>query len=256
MTYQQENAHTTDRWCAEGWIWGIPITHETYLAACRGTWDVYLTPTKPVPHEWFGTLRGKRLLGLASGGGQQIPIFSALGAYCTVLDLSAKQCESERLVAEREGYQVRILQEDMTRPLPFPDESFDLIFHPVSNCYIENPEPVFRECFRILKPGGVLIGGYDTGINYLFDESEECVVQPLPFNPLRDPKLYEESLKSNSGIQFSHTVGEQLGGQLRAGFLITDVYDDTNGTGRLHEFGVPTFLAVRAQKPAACGRKL
>ena len=131
-----------------------------------------------------------------------------------------------------------------------------MIFHPVSNCYIENPEPVFRECFRILKPGGVLIGGYDTGINYLFDESEERVVQPLPFNPLRDPKLYEESLKSNSGIQFSHTVGEQLGGQLRAGFLITDVYDDTNGTGRLHEFGVPTFLAVRAQKPAACGRKL
>jgi len=39
-----------------------------------------LTPTKPVPREWFGDLKGKKLLGLASGGGQQMPIFTAAGA--------------------------------------------------------------------------------------------------------------------------------------------------------------------------------
>ena len=96
-----------------------------------------MTPTKPVPRDWFGLLKGKKVLGLASGGGQQMPIFSALGAKCTVLDYSLKQIESEKMVSEREGYQIRIIQGDMTKLLPFEDEEFDLIFHPVSNCYVE-----------------------------------------------------------------------------------------------------------------------
>ena len=99
-----------------------------YEQALKGQWGVYLTPTKIVPHEWFGGLAGKRLLGLASGGGQQIPIFTALGAKCTVLDYSPKQCESERMVAEREGYEVEIIEGDMTKRLPFADETFDLIY--------------------------------------------------------------------------------------------------------------------------------
>ena len=90
--------------------------------------------------------------------------------------------------------------------------------------------------------------GVDTGINYLFDEEERCLTYPLPFNPLKDPQLYEVSMKNDWGIQFSHTLEEQLGGQLKAGFLLTDLYEDTNGEGRLHEFGVPSFVATRAVK--------
>lgn len=153
------------------------MSHETYARALDGQWGVYLTPTKTVPREWFGELKGKRVLGLASGGGQQIPIFTALGAVCTVLDYSSRQCESERMVAAREGYRVEVLQADMTRRLPFEDESFDLIFHPVSNCYVERVEPIFQECFRVLKKGGALLGGYDTGVNYIFDAAADSSVR-------------------------------------------------------------------------------
>ena len=103
MDYQEINARTIDRWVEEGWEWGRPITHEVYAAAQHGEWDVLLTPTVPVPHAWFGDLRGRRVLGLAAGGGQQMPIFAALGADCTVLDYSEKQLASERMVATREG---------------------------------------------------------------------------------------------------------------------------------------------------------
>jgi ubiquinone/menaquinone biosynthesis C-methylase UbiE len=99
-------------------------------------------------------LKGKRVLGLASGGGQQMPIFAALGAICTVFDYTEAQLESERMVSEREGYPIAIVQGDMTKPLPFEDGSFDLIFFPVSNVYIEEAKPVFKECYRILKKGG------------------------------------------------------------------------------------------------------
>lgn len=193
-------------------------------------------------------MKGKKILGLASGGGQQIPIFTALGAECTVLDYSQKQCDSEKAVALREGYEVNILQADMTKRLPFEDEMFDLIFHPVSNCYVEEVEPIFKECYRVLKKGGVLLGGYDIGINYVFDDQEERVTYSLPFNPLKDEKLYEESMKNDWGIQFSHTLEEQLGEQLKAGFRLVDLYEDTNGEGNLHEHHIPSYVAVRAVK--------
>lgn len=145
MEYQELNAEIINKWCQEGWEWGQPITHEIYENAKKGLWGVYLTPTKLVPKEWFGDLQGKKLLGLASGGGQQMPVFTALGAVCTVLDYSGEQCRSEKIIAEREGYSIEIIQEDMSKKLPFDDESFDIIFHPVSNCYVEKVDTIFKD---------------------------------------------------------------------------------------------------------------
>jgi len=249
MNYQDINAKTIDRWVEEGWEWGQPISHETYLRAVEGEWDVLLTPTKPVPHAWFGELRGKKILGLASGGGQQMPIFAALGAECTVLDYSTRQLESERAVAAREGYDIRIIRADMTKPLPFADGEFDLIFHPVSNCYIAEVKPLFRECHRILRQGGVLLSGLGNEVNYLVNGDERTIVNRMPFDPLKNPEQMEELQKEDCGVQFSHTVEEQIGGQLEAGLVLTHIFGDTNGEGYLHELGVECYLATRAIKP-------
>lgn len=249
MNYQDKNAETIDRWVEEGWEWGIPLTHEEYLAAKGGKWNVLLTPTKPVPHEWFGSLKGKKLLGLASGGGQQIPVFSALGAKCTVLDYSPSQLESECAVASREGYEVEIIRADMTKPLPFKDGEFDIIFHPVSNCYVEKVEPIFKECYRVLKKGGIFLAGLDNGLNYVFEDDDESTVKnSLPFNPLKNPEYMRQLEVADCGVQFSHTLEEQIGGQLKAGFTLTDIYEDYNGEGLLREKHIPTFVATRAIK--------
>ena len=249
MGYTDINAETIDRWVENGWEWGVPISQEQFRAAVSGDWQMLLTPVKPVPREWFPPLRGAKVLGLASGGGQQMPIFAAQGAECTVLDYSERQLESERMVAAREGYAIEIVRADMTKPLPFPDASFDLIFHPVSNCYIEDVQHVWDECFRILRPGGLLMAGLDNGFNFLFGgEDEQEIRYSLPFNPLRDPKLMEDLRQTDSGVQFSHTLEEQIRGQIRAGFRLLDLYEDTNGSGFLHEHGVPTFWATLAQK--------
>ena len=248
MEYQDINANTIDRWVEGGWEWGKPISHETYMNALRGVWDVYLTPTKPVPHAWFGELRGKHLLGLASGGGQQMPIFAALGAVCTVLDYSPRQLESERIVSEREGYAIDIVRADMTKPLPFDDGEFDIVFNPVSNCYVREVEPIWRECFRVLRPGGALLAGTDHYINYIIDEAEERIVNRLPFDPVANPDQRALLEAQDAGMQFSHTLEEQIGGQLRAGFRLMELYEDTNGSGRLHELNIPCFLAMRSVK--------
>ena len=54
----------------------------------------------------------------------------------------------------------------------------------------------------------------------------------------------------NAGVQFSHSLEEQIGGRLEAGFMLLAIYEDTNGEGRLHEMNIPTYLAMRSVKPA------
>ena len=132
---------------------------------------------------------------------------------------------------------------------PIDHETFDMILHPVSNCYVEEVLPIWRECYRILKKGGRLLAGLDNGFNFLFNEDDEKeIIHTLPYNPLKNPELYAESIKNNWGIQFSHTLDEQIRGQIQAGFTLRDLYEDTDGFGLLHQHGVPTFWATLAIK--------
>ena len=234
MNYTDQNSKTIDRWIENDWEWGIPITHEQFVAAKNGDWQMVLTPTKPVPKGWYPELSGKKVLGLASGGGQQMPIFAALGADCTVLDYSEKQIASELTVASREGYHINAIRADMTKPLPFADESFDLIFHPVSNCYIEDLQPTWNECYRVLRHGGVLMAGWTNPIMYMFDdealdsrEAPLIVRNKLPYNGRLEVEKGAE-LTLDTGYQFSHTLEAQIGGQLKAGFMLKDFYEDSD----------------------------
>ena len=246
--YQDINAKTIDRWIEDGWKWGIPISHDEYERAQKGDWSVVLTPTKKVPSEWFGNLKGKKILGLASGGGQQMPLFTAAGAICTVLDYSSKQLESEREVASREGYNIEIIRADMTKRLPFEDETFDIIFHPASNCYVKDVKSIFKECYRVLKKGGILLAGLGNEINYIVASDETTIINHMPFDPLVNAEHEKQLKDDDGGMQFSHTLEEQIGGQLEVGFRLLDLYEDTNGEGRLHELNIKTFIATKAIK--------
>lgn len=247
MNYTDINSKTIDSWNKDGWEWARMIDHETYEKALNGDWGVYLSPTKTVPKDWFCEMKNAKILGLASGGGQQMPIFSALGSKCTVMDYSKEQLKNEEIVSKREGYDINIVHGDMTKIFPFEDESFDLIFHPVSNCYIEDVSHVWKECFRVLKKGGILLAGFDNEINFAFDENDN-LKYVLPYNPLKDEELLKAGLANNDGVQFSHSIEEQIGEQLKAGFMLCDIYGDTNGFGILHEHNVATFYCTKALK--------
>jgi SAM-dependent methyltransferase len=175
--------------------------------------------------------------------------FTALGADCSVLDYSDKQLASEKYVADRENYKINIVKADMTKKLPFNDETFDIIFHPVSNCYIENVCHVWNECYRILKKGGVLLAGMDNGINFLFNDVDTSleITNKLPFNPLKNKDQLKRLGENDNGIQFSHTLEEQIGGQLKSGFILKDLYEDYDNGGLLKEY-IPTYIATRSIK--------
>jgi hypothetical protein len=94
------NSRAWDRQVERGNRWTIPVGPEEVAGARRGDWWVVLTPTRPVPADWFPPLPGLAVLCLASGGGQHGPILDAAGANVTVLDDSPVQLARDRLVAD------------------------------------------------------------------------------------------------------------------------------------------------------------
>ncbi|MFE4570915.1 class I SAM-dependent methyltransferase [Paenibacillus chitinolyticus] len=233
--------------------WTVPVSSEDIQQAKAGNWSIVVTSVKPVPKAWFPELPGKKVLCLASGGGQQGPILAAAGADVTVLDFSESQLEQDALVAKRDELSIRTVLGSMTDLSMFDADSFDLIVHPVSNLYVPEIQPIWQEAFRVLKPGGSLISGFMNPVFYLFDWDlqEEGVLQvkhSIPYLEL-DYSTEEEIAKNRIPLEFGHTLEQQLQGQIDAGFLIAGFYEDTFGGEKLLDRYTNSFMATRAVKP-------
>lgn len=222
---QQSNSGS--RWC-------IPVDSETIRSARSGDWSVILTPNKVVPRSWFGELSGRKVLCLASGGGQQAPVLAAAGASVVSFDNSDEQLAKDQLVADRDELDLTIVQGDMADLSVFEDGIFDLIFHPVSNVFSEDIRPVWKECSRVLKQGGRLLSGFMNPMFFLFDHEEAektgllQVKYSLPFSDLKS--LSQEKLdrirREKLAYEFGHTLEDQIGAQIEAGFAICGLYED------------------------------
>jgi SAM-dependent methyltransferase len=237
--------------------WTVPVTAEQIERARAGDWHILLTATRPVPRSWFPILNHCRVLCLASGGGQQGPILAAAGANVTVFDLSPNQLARDREVAESNQLTIETIEGEMTDLGCFADESFDLIVHPISNCFVADVNPVWRECSRVLRPRGSLLAGFMNPVSYLFDVESDGTRGPLevrnsiPYSDLESltEEHRERFLAAGEPFEFGHTLDDQIGGQLRAGLMLTHMYEDREppGDDPLSRF-IDSHVATRAIK--------
>lgn len=234
------------------------VSPEEVAAARQGRWPLYLSDCKPVPKDWFPSLQGLKVLCLASGGGQQAPIFAVLGADVTLLDASARQLARDRFVAERDNLSIRLVEGDMADLSIFADDSFGLIFNPPSTLFIPDVAPVWRACYRVLQPGGMLMTGFLNPDEFVFDsvalDSEGAfeVKYPLPYveQETLSQEAREERIRTKAMFHFSHTMEAQLGGLTQAGFVLTGFYEDRRpeADGNPIRQFMPSYYVVCAQK--------
>ena len=152
----------------------------------RESGSVVLTENIPVPQKWFPPLKGADVLCLASGGGQQGPIFAAIGADVTVFDNSPGQLKQDQLVAEREALSIQTMEGDAADLSVFTDESFDLVFNPCSTVFMQDVRAVWKEAYRVLRPGGILMTGSMNPVHYIFDlyKADEGILGDCAFHPI------------------------------------------------------------------------
>lgn len=256
MNIVEYNRQAWDELVARKNRWTVPVTSAVIQAAWNGAWSIVLTPTKPVPREWFPPLQNLRVLCLASGGGQQGPVLAAAGARVTVLDNSPKQLAQDRAVAQRDGLELETVAGDMADLGQFAAGTFDLVVHPCANNFVPQVRPVWREAHRVLRAGGILMAGATNPARFIFDEAlarqgELKVRHALPYSDQTHLTEAEQAglVAAREPFVFSHSLTDLLGGQIDAGFVLTALYEDKAEDDVISKY-LPGFLATRALKPA------
>jgi SAM-dependent methyltransferase len=235
--------------------WTIPVKKEVLGAARQGEAKIVLTPYKAVPQGWLGEIRGKAVLCLASGGGQQGPVLAAAGARVTVFDNSEEQLRADRKLSDEHGLGIETVQGNMQDLSCFPDQVFDLIIHPVSNCFIDDIHPVWAECYRVLKDNGALLSGFCSPLVYMVDweaaeKTGRCELKyPIPYSDVDSlsPAARQAYIRDKIPFEFGHSLSDQIQGQIGVGFLIAGFYED-KGDEHLDQF-TDSYIATRAIKP-------
>lgn len=235
--------------------WTHPVAPDVIARARQGDWSVLLTETLPAPREWFPPLQAAEVLCLASGGGQQGPVLAAAGAKVTVFDNSPAQLAQDRLVAEREGLDIRLVEGDAADLSFFPDACFDVVFNPVSTLFMPDVRAVWKEAARVMRPGAVLMSGLMNPVCYMFDFAKLDagilqVAHSIPYSDVKDlsKRELEAIIEQGYPLEFGHSLTNLLGGQLDAGLILTALYEDYKTDSPLSNFH-PSYIATRAVKP-------
>ncbi len=130
-------------------------------------------------HGVLNDVRGKHVLCLASGGGQDSVAFGLLGAEVTVLDLSDVQLQRDQLGAVHHGLQTKCIQGDMRDLSVFSDDQFDIVWQVYSINFVPSVEPVFKGVKRILKTGGIYFLQFANPFTMGVDEKWDGNAYPL-----------------------------------------------------------------------------
>ncbi len=209
------------------------------LASANVEWSrPFLDYTPEKAAEYIGRygiiqdVAGKKVLCLASGGGQDSVCFGLLGADVTVMDLSDVQLERDRQAAEHHNLKVAALQGDMRDLSIFPANTFDVVWQPYSVNFVPSVTPVYREVARVLKPGGIYYMQFANPFTHAADD-EAWNGQAYPLNrPYTDGEditayfphwdLWQEDgsvMKLTGPHEFRHNLSTVLNTMAQNGFI-------------------------------------
>jgi SAM-dependent methyltransferase len=233
----------------------MPVDEAVIDRARKGILELHLTPTKQIPASWIQNIAQKKLLGLASAGGQQGPILAAAGARVTIVDLSPEQLKQDQICCKKFGLKIATIQSDAADLSMFEPASFDLILNPVSNCFFPNLSTVWRECARVLKPGGLLLYGFINPVAYQFDYEEANgghyhLKYHAPYSDHESLSKEEKTrfIYPEAPLEFGHSLSDQISCLLHEGFVVEDLYEDNWGDERGLDKFFPSFIAIKARR--------
>jgi SAM-dependent methyltransferase len=209
---------------------------------------------------WLGgSVKGKKILCLAAGGGRHSVLFAAAGAEVTVVDISGKMLELDRKVALETGLKFEIIQASMDRLTMIGPDRFDIVVQPVSTCYVPEIGLVYLEVARVLKMDGLYISQHkqpaslqsflDPGGNgYVLSEP---YFRKAPLPPVQKPSL----LRERGAVEFLHRWDQLLGELCKSGFVIENIAEPRHGRddaapGSFEHrcFYLPPYIKIKARK--------
>lgn len=189
-------------------------------------------------HGILKDVSGKRVLCLASGGGQDSVAFGLLGADVTVFDLSDEQLVRDRQAATHHGLRTTTIQGDMRDLSIFPTNYFDIVWQVYSINFVPDVDPVIRGVARVLKPQGVYFlqfanpfvqsvddeswNGSAYPLNHLYRDGEDLTER----FPDWDVEQADGSIfKVTSPHEYRHTLSTMMNTMVTNGFVLAGLWE-------------------------------
>lgn len=219
---------------------------------------------KPALFAMIGDVKGKRMLDLGCGYGENCRVFSAGKANSVVgIDLSRKMLE----VAERENKTANIEYYN----LPMEDiqslgRTFDIAVSSLAMHYIKDYGELMKRIYSLLNPGGILVFSQEhplttapiAGAEWV--KNEDGRVDHYRLADYARTGKRSVSWIVDGVIKYHRTFSDLLNGLIRAGFLIEEVEEPVPtpetiqrllySEKSLHK---PNFLVIKARKPKPLG---
>ncbi len=146
-----------DQWASTIDVETIPVA--AYFEACTAPENRFIL-------RQLGDIRGKLLLDLGCGAGENSVYFAQRGAHCIASDYSPGMVDVAMQLAAAHGVSItgRVIN---AMAIDYPDNSFDIVYAANLLHHIPDPMMTIREMHRVLKPGGQM-----------------CIWDPLRHNPV------------------------------------------------------------------------
>jgi ubiquinone/menaquinone biosynthesis C-methylase UbiE len=169
----------------------------------------------------FRDVKGKDVLCLASAGGQQSVAFGLLGARVTVFDFCEKQLEMDQQAAAHHGYDITTVVGDMRDLSALATNSFDLVYHAISICFVPDTREVYTGVARVLRPGGIYRVGHINPATYGMEED----AWDGEGYRIMEPN-YHGLVERADAKEYRHSLSDIIMGLVEKGFVLESVDND------------------------------
>ena len=206
-----------------------------------------------------GSLDNRRVLCLAAGGGTHGPLLAMAGADVIVVDFSSTLLQIDQHIANENHLRLRTVQTSMDDLSVFESASFDCVVQPVSTCYVQVVERVYREIARVLRPGGLYASQHKTPYSLQGDEQPTGngynVGVPCISGRTANPTKGGSTIREKDIIETIHSIDSLIGGLCRCGFVVEDVVEPphadawaASGTPEHRAQFLPPYLKIKARR--------
>ncbi len=177
----------------------------------------------------LGDIKGKSIIDLGCGGGQNAVALAKMGARVTAVDFSHEQIRLAENLASELDASIDFITGEISDLSRLPKSGFDIAISACAIAYVPDINSTFAEAFRVLKPGGRFILSDMNPLQYIMDEIDGGVEfnHKYPYAPILLKWRWEfDELQRAPGFQhYVRSISCYHNALTAAGFAVSKILE-------------------------------